>query len=262
MIRTLLPLILVLLVSGTAPANIVMEINMPGCEISGIATIPGYIWAMSRTPSQFYLIDSQTGSLLATYPYPTCEWAVGLAYADGVFYWADYQESILRSITLDGDILASWDLSTVNPGIQSICGVGYDAWPGSASDELLISDGVSKMIYLVGPLGQFTEATEWIDLSSLDTVGDVASNDTEGNEAVVCDSTGVLWFYTPSQGCYLSLDFSYLGVDNITCVAQDPEYRAPHEFSWVYDRTDLTIYLLYHGLPLERDTWGGLKPLF
>jgi hypothetical protein len=246
-------------------ANVAQVIDLPYSVVTGIATEPGYLWAMSVTPQVLFQLDATSGDLLATVPYSfSCTDPVGLAYTPSALYFAEKNTPTLVAISESGSLLGSWDLSLVNPEITSISGLGinYFTYPGT-NDELVIADNVSKKIFLVGPLGQFDQAVEWIDLSGMPVVGDVSCNDSQRTDAVVCYGTGVLSFWTPPSHNYLTIDYSYEGVTNITTITQEHGlWGMSFEFTWAYDQTDNALYLLYHGLALEKETWGGLKTEF
>jgi hypothetical protein len=242
-------------------SNVVRSIDLPYGVVSGIATDSDNIWAILRVPAVLFQIDMATGQLLATIPYTvSCSDPVGLVHTGGVFYFAAEGSPTLWAMTENGVQLGYWDLSSADPDIQSISGIGFNCYdyPGT-NDFILVIDDVSKKIFQVGPLGQFDQATEWIDVSSAASVGDVNCHSEDLWDAMTCRGTGELAFWTPPDYNGFTMDYSYEGIDNITTIAQDMSMGSSYEFAWVYNESNNTLYLVYHGMPLERGTWGGIK---
>ena len=224
--------------------------DVPYGYITGLATDDNLVWAIDSITCSIYGFDGWTGTMEESFSVVGTGSPVGLAYVDGLLYYAESGTAILHAMDTDGSYIGSWDLSGLE--IQSITGLGWEHADDRSDTGLLIGDIGSHIIWKVYPIGSFTEADTLIVLP--DTL-------------VFHDISGGAYF--APGGCWLACESSYpyfrvqywtewgfmdgLGGFSSTCgVAQYMPYYWDH--IWVSVPSELKVYLEWYGMGVEDDT--------
>jgi hypothetical protein len=181
-----------------------------------------------------------------------------LACADSVLYFAESGTAILHALSVQGEPLGQFDLSSL--GIGEITGIGSEnASPDN--DFLWIADSTQKVCFKIGPLLDFSQCLAEVDISTAPVVSDLTNGfDYASVSCWLCfgDGNPQVQLWDAAIGLAWSRDFSYCGIEGISLITEY-DWGDPMEFLCVYDPSSSTIYGIYFGMGLEQGTWGSIK---
>ncbi len=258
----ILPYAILLLSASRAfsQAMVVFDHPAPCLQISGLASDCDRLWILDPQTEEILGLDYMSGSIEIVLPCGTAD-PYRLACADSVLYFAGSGTAVLHAISVEGDSLGQFDLSSL--GIGEITGIGSENQPGP-DDFLWIADSSQMKCFKIGPLMEFDQNLAELDVSPAPGLSDITNGPWSWYDDYcwICSGGGdqQLQLWSPS-GLYWNLDFSYSGIEMVSLVTEFSCY-SPAEFLCVYDPSASTIYGIYFGMGLDQGTWGSIKALF
>lgn len=239
----LLVLLMVGIISGQ---EIVNSFPAPGDNVVGLGSSIDRVWAIDSGTLNIYELDSGNGEILNQFPVIGTTTPTGLAWGEGVLYYADGGTAILHAMSDDGSYIGSYDFS--DSGILSIRGLGFN---NDYHISLLIADDITDLAYAAYPPLIF---------DTVEIIADLADAPEVFYDAAVSTGYGAIYLacgnHQYNVQAYelfgLSWLWEFYEVGMVVGIADYIDIPTD-EFLWLSDSEVDSIYLVYYGLGIEEE---------
>ncbi len=244
------------LIAAAYGAEICCLFSAPGPEVSGLASGGGLLWILDPFNDVIFGMstDYPGPSVVDVIDVPFDD-ASNLAYAEGKLYLTEGNSTVIHSVTVEGEIWSSADVSGL--GIQSIDDLGFEAHFYGAC--MLLLDGNQETVFNIFPLDAFSSGEIHESVAGAPQCLGIAGTGGESGDQGIWIASGSEY---ESLQMWLNGSYSYgwhtAEAENVTEIAQD-EWEYPGEFMWLYDQSSNQVMLRYYGVALDRSTWAEIK---